>query len=160
MRAMAWYGSRAQATEIISRLDALLQLMGALMASQEDLQNSVNQLADALHGFLSSAQQRADAMQAEIDSLQADPDVDNDKLSGLIDQVNGLTQEIQAAQSAAAQQTDTAEQGQAADTSAGQAASAGATEAPAPEGGTDQPAAPDQPADQPAPAEGGDAFQS
>jgi chromosome segregation ATPase len=68
-----------------------------LMAKVDDLQASVNSLETSVRDLVEAGTGRADALQAELDKLRADDAVEDSKLAGMQEQVDGLRSDVESA---------------------------------------------------------------
>jgi chromosome segregation ATPase len=69
----------------------------AVMAKVDDLQASVNSLEGSVRELVEAGTGRADALQAELDKLRADDAVEDSKLAGMQEQVDGLRSDVESA---------------------------------------------------------------
>ena len=78
-------------------LEPVTEPLGAVMGQIEDLQASVDQLDRSVRTLIAAGDDRADALQEELDVLKADDAVEDSKLEGLQAQVDGLRVDVSAA---------------------------------------------------------------
>jgi len=65
-----------------------------VMAKIDDVVNQVQQLTEAVRGFVQRQADQIAQLQQELSTLQADDDVENSKLDGLSNVVQSLTDEV------------------------------------------------------------------
>lgn len=68
--------------------------LGVLMAKVDEVVAQVQELTEAVRGFVQRQANQIQQLQSELSTLQADDDVENSKLEGLSSAVSSLVNEV------------------------------------------------------------------
>ncbi|HWI66776.1 MAG TPA: hypothetical protein VNS88_00090 [Nitrospiraceae bacterium] len=80
--------------KFIIRIPIEIPELEVLMAKIDDVAAQVQQLTEAVRGFVQRQADTISQLQQELSTLQADDDVENSKLEGLSSAIDSLTQEV------------------------------------------------------------------
>jgi hypothetical protein len=80
--------------EIVIRIPIEIPELEVLMAQIDDVAAQVQQLTEAVRGFMNRQADIIGQLNAELSALKADDDVENSKLEGLSGVIQSLTDEV------------------------------------------------------------------